>query len=103
MKTIANSEASNEAPKDLHGSEAVPPKQFNPGNDDRRTPGHCVERLERLFPAKPLEPLDQEFEIGLDRTEIDVLGITSRHEWVVIVWHDDRYATSWLTTGYDEG
>jgi hypothetical protein len=32
-------------------------------------------------------PLYAEFEIGLYGTEIDALGITSRHEWVVIVWH----------------
>jgi hypothetical protein len=31
----------------------------------------------------------KEFKVGLDRTEIDVLGITSWHKWVVIVRHGD--------------
>ena len=78
----------------------MPPKQLDPCDDDRGAPDHRIERLEGLLPAVPLKPLDQELQVGLDRREIDVL---SWHEWVVIVWHDDRYATSWLTTGYDEG
>jgi hypothetical protein len=49
----------------------VPPEKLDPGDDDRRAPDHRVERLERLLPAMPLGPLNQEFEIGLDRTEVD--------------------------------
>ena len=40
-----------------------------------------------MLPAEPLDPLCEEFEIGLDRTEIDVFWITARQEGVVIVWH----------------
>jgi len=71
----------------LPTSEAVPPEKLDPGDDDRGAPDHRVERLKRLLPAVPLDPLYEEFEIGLDRTEIDVLGIPSWHGWVVIVWH----------------
>jgi hypothetical protein len=45
-----------------------------------------------LLLAEPLDPLDQEFQVGLNGTEIDVLGTPARHEWVVIVWHGDRDA-----------
>ena len=38
-----------EAPKNLHESETVPPKQFDPGDDDRGAPDHRVERLEGLL------------------------------------------------------
>ena len=65
----------------------MPPEQFNPSDDDRGTSDHRVERFEGLLPAEPLDPLYEVFQVGLDRTEIDVLGITSRHGWVVIVWH----------------
>ena len=81
----------------------MPPEQFNPSDDDRGTSDHRVERFEGLLPAEPLDPLYEVFQVGLDRTEIDVLGITSRHGWVVIVWHAIDRPTSWLTTGYDEG
>ena len=67
--------------------QAVPPKQFDPSDDDGGTPDHRVERLQRLLPAEPLEPLDQEFEVGLDRPKIDVLGITSRQNRQRSVWH----------------
>jgi len=67
-------------------SKANAPEQLNPG-DDRGTPDHRVERLEGLLLAEPLAPLDQEFQVGLDRRKIDVLGITSWHQLVIIVWH----------------
>ena len=41
----------NEAPKDLHGSETVPPEKFDPGDDDRGTPDHHIEWLEGLLLA----------------------------------------------------
>ena len=63
------------------------PKQFDPGDDDRGTPDHRVKRLQGLFLAEPLAPLDQELKVGLDGTEIDVLGIPPWQGWVVIVWH----------------
>ena len=65
----------------------MPPKQFDPGDDDRGAPDHRVERFGSLLPAEPLDRFDQELKIGLDRTVIDVFGITLRHGWVVIVWH----------------
>ena len=40
-----------------------------------------------LTAREPRDLLDQELKVGLDRTEIDVLGIPSRHEGVVIVRH----------------
>jgi hypothetical protein len=83
----------------LHGSGTVPPEQLDPGDDDRGTPNHRVERLEGLLLAVPLNPFDQEFEIGLDRTKIDILGIPSRHRGVVVVWHEIDRATSWLMSG----
>ena len=43
------------------------PENLDPGDDDRGTPDHRVERLQRLFPAEPLDPLYEEFEIGLRR------------------------------------
>lgn len=92
----------------------MPPEKFDPRDDDRGA-DHRVEWLEGLLLAEPRDLLDQELEIGLDRTEIDVLGITSRHGWVVIIWPVGsrqsrgngvsqlrreawrRDATSWLT------
>ena len=70
--------------------QAVPPKQFDPSDDDGGTPDHGVERLQGLFLAKPLAPFDQELQVGLDGTEIDVFWITSQYRWVVIVWHVSR-------------
>jgi len=63
----------------------VPPKQFDPGDDDRGAPDHRVERLEGLLLAEPREPLDQELKIGLYGTVIDVLGITSRRHYGVVI------------------
>jgi hypothetical protein len=40
-----------------------------------------------LLLAEPLAPLDQALKVGLNRREIEVLGITSRHGKVKIVWH----------------
>jgi len=65
----------------------VPPEKLDPGDDDRGAPDHCVERLEGLLLAEPLAPLDQELQVGLDGTDIDVLRIPARHDGVVIVWH----------------
>jgi hypothetical protein len=46
----------------------------------------------------------KELKVGLNGTEIDVLGITTWHEWVVIVWaYATNHARSWLMVGYDEG
>ena len=81
----------------------MPPEKLDPGDDDRRTPDHRIERLQSLLPAEPRDPLDQDLQIGLDRPEIDVLGITSRHQGMVIDWHEIDPARSWLTVGYDEG
>ena len=86
-----------------HGSEAVPPENLDPGDDDRGAPDHRVERLEGLLVAEPRDPLDQELKIGFDRTEIDVLGITTWHRRVVVVWHEIDRARSWLTIGYGDG
>jgi len=55
--------------------ETTPPEKLDPGDDDRGTSDHCVERLERLLFAEPLRPFDQALQIGLDRTEIDVFRI----------------------------
>jgi hypothetical protein len=59
--------------------------------DEPGTTGEHVERSERqlLTRRELLDPLDQELQVGLYGTEIDVLGITSWHEGVVIVWHVD--------------
>ena len=62
----------------------MPTEKLDPRDDDRGTPDHRVERLEGLLLA---EPLDQEFQVGLDRPEIDVFRVTSRQGWVVIIWH----------------
>ena len=70
-------------------SQADPPEQLDPGDDDRGTPDHRIDGLQRLLPAEPLDPFDQELKIGLYSTEIDVLGITSRHWRMVIVWHGE--------------
>jgi hypothetical protein len=68
-------------------SETAPPEKLDPGDDDRGAPDHHLERLEGLLLAEPRDLFDQELHVGLNGTEIDVLGILSRHEWVVIVWH----------------
>jgi hypothetical protein len=82
-----------------HGSEAVPPEKLHPGDNDRRAPDHRVDGFEALLLAEPRDSFDQEFEVGLDRTEIDVLGVTSRQYAVVIVWHAiDR--ARWTVDGW---
>jgi len=73
----------------LHGLEAMPPEQFDPRDHDGGAADHRVERLQGLLLAEPGDPLDQELQVGLDRPEIDVLGVTSRQEGVVIVCHGD--------------
>jgi hypothetical protein len=60
-------------------SNAVPPEKLDPRDDDRGTTDHRIKRLEGLLLAEPRDPFDQELQVGLDRTEIDVLGVTSRH------------------------
>jgi hypothetical protein len=70
----------------------VPQEKLDPGDDDRGAPNHCVERLEGLLLAEPRDPFDQELQVGLNGTEIDVLRVTSWHQWVMIVWRGDRDA-----------
>jgi hypothetical protein len=60
----------------------VPPEELDPGNDNRGAPDHRVERLEGLLLAEPRDPFDQELQVGLNGTEIDVLGIAS---WRVLL------------------
>jgi hypothetical protein len=67
------------SPKNLHGSEAAPPKKLDRRDDDQSTPDHRVERLEGLLLAEPRNPFDQELQVGLNGTEIGVLRVTSRH------------------------
>ena len=81
----------------------MPPENLDPRDDDTGAPDHRVERLEGLLLAEPRDPLDQELQVDLDRTEIDVLGITPGHEWVVMVWHAIDRGRTWLTSGCDEG
>jgi hypothetical protein len=73
------------------GLQANVPEKLDPGDDDRSTPDHRVERLEGLLLTrrKLPQPLHDEFNLGLDRTEIDVLGGVRRgsHRVVVIVSH----------------
>ena len=53
----------------------MPPENLDPHNDDRGAPDHRVKRLEGLLLAELSDPFDQEFQVGLDRTKIDVLGL----------------------------
>ena len=80
------------------------PEKLDPGDDNRGAPDHRVERFEGLLLTRrePGDPFDQKLQVALDRPEIDVLGITSWHLRVVIVWHEIDLARSWLTSGYDE-
>jgi hypothetical protein len=80
-------------------------EKLDPGDDESGTPDHHVERLKGLLLAgrEPCDSLDQELQIGFDRPEIDILRITPWHQRVVIIWHGDVDARSWLTSGYDEG
>ena len=65
-----------EAPKGLHGLEADASKQFDPGDHQPGAPGDDVDRSERqLLPSRELrDPLDQEFQVGLDRPNSVPLG-----------------------------
>jgi hypothetical protein len=54
------------------------PEKLDPGDTNRGAPGDHVEQLERLLVAVSLDPFDQELKIGLERTEIDTLGISLR-------------------------
>jgi hypothetical protein len=69
-------------------SQAVPPEQLDPGDDDRGTADHRVDG----FLAEPLYPLDQELDIGLHPTEIYSFGITPWHQG-----GDDRLACRFPT------
>jgi hypothetical protein len=62
---------------DEKSQQAMPPENLEPSDDDRGAPDHRVERLEGLLLAEPRDLLHQERKVGLDRSEIDVLGITS--------------------------
>jgi hypothetical protein len=70
-------------------SQAVPPKQLDPGDDQAGTPDHHIERLECLLLAgwESGDPFDQELDIALDAPEIDPLWIRSSIEGMVVVWH----------------
>ena len=51
----------------------------DPGDHQPGAPGDNVERSERqLLPSRKL-PLDQEFQVGLDRGEINALTFTPRN------------------------
>jgi len=56
-------------------SQAAPPEKADPGDDNRGTADHRVERLEGLLPAEPRDPFDQELQVGLNGTEIAVSGL----------------------------
>jgi hypothetical protein len=78
MKTMANSEAiAVRLQKTCMGSETVPPEKLDPQDDDPGTTNHHVERFQGLLLAgrEPRDPFDQELQVGLDRPEIDVLGV----------------------------
>jgi len=55
-------------------SEAVPPEQFKPSDDDGGTPDHHVERSKGLLLAVGSRATRsiRKFEVGLNRTEIDL-------------------------------
>ena len=67
----------------------MPPEKLDPRDDDGGTSDHRIERFERLLLAEPHDPFDQELQVGLDRPEIDILRVTSWHQWAMIVWHSD--------------
>jgi hypothetical protein len=58
----------------------VPPEKLDPGGDDPGTPDHGVEGLEGLFLAEPRDPFDEELQVGLNGTEIDVLWNSQARE-----------------------
>jgi hypothetical protein len=74
----------------------MPPEKLDPCDDDRGTADHYKDGLQGLLLAEPRNPLDQELDIGFDRTQIDVLRVTSWHQRVMIVWHEINRARSWL-------
>ena len=65
----------------------MPPEKLDPGDDDRGTPDHRVKRLQGLHLAEPLRPFDQELQVGLNSTEIDVFG-----DYVVVSAGGNRLA-----------
>jgi hypothetical protein len=74
------------------GLQANPSKQLYPGYNEPGTTGDHQEWSQgQLLPRREFrEPLHDKLQVGLDRREIDVLGIPSRHQRVVlIVWHGD--------------
>jgi hypothetical protein len=66
----------------------VTPEKLDLG-DDLPALDHYVERLEGCFlrGREPRDPLNQELPGRSLGHRIDVLGITSWHQWVMIVWH----------------
>jgi hypothetical protein len=54
--------------------------ELDPADNEPGAADDHIERPERqlLSSREPLDPFDQEFEVGLDRTEIDVFAIASR-------------------------
>jgi hypothetical protein len=60
----------------------VPPENLEPGDDEPGRADHHV-----LSGGQPRDLLHQEFKVGLDRSGIDVLGITSWLDSAVFVWH----------------
>ena len=61
------------------GLGAVPPENLEPGDDEPGRADHHVERFEGclLSGRQPHDLLHQEFKVGLDHSEVDVLGIPS--------------------------
>jgi hypothetical protein len=77
----------------------MPTKKLAPGDDKRGTPDHHIDGFEGLLLAgRELRyPLDQEFQVGLDGTEIDVFGLASGHqEGVMVIWRAMDRARTWL-------
>ena len=61
--------------KGLHGLEADASKQFDPGDHQPGAPGDNVRSERQLLPSRELrDPLDQEFQVGLDRPKSVPLG-----------------------------
>ena len=76
------------------------PKKLDPGDDEPGTTDHHVERPEGLLLAgrEPSDAIDQEFQVGLDRREIDLFRITAWHE-ARFIWHAIDRARRWLMSG----
>jgi len=66
-----------EAPKDLHGSQAVPPEKLHPQDDDPGTPNHRIDGF-RACSLRDRDLFDQELQVGLDRRCPRVYVVASR-------------------------